>query len=88
MNVQIQIPEVFARRLQAQWGDLSQRSLEAVAVEAYREGIFTAAEVGRLLGHTSRWQTEAFLHEKQAYLHYSEEELAEDMETIREVTGP
>lgn len=87
MNVQIQIPEVLALRLQAQWGDLSQRSLEAVAVEAYREGVFTVAEVRRLLGHTSRWQTEAFLHERQAFLHYSEEDLAEDTETIREVTG-
>jgi predicted HTH domain antitoxin len=78
MQVAIQLPDDFAHRLQARWGNLSQRTLEAIAVEAYREAVLTAAEVGNLLGHTSRWQTEQFLHDKQAYLHYDEADLDHD----------
>jgi predicted HTH domain antitoxin len=85
MNVQIQMPEDFADRLQAHWKDLPRRMLEAVAIEAYRDKVFTAAEIGRLLGHTSRWQTEKFLHDKHIYLHYSEEQIAKDTQTIKEL---
>ena len=88
MMISIDVPEDVVNRLQAKWGNLSQRALEAVAVEAYRDGVLSAAEIGHLLGHTSRWQTEAFLHEKQAYLHYAEEDLARDTETIRKATRP
>jgi len=57
-------------------------------VEAYRDEVLSAAEIGRLLGHSSRWETEAFLQEKQASLHYTEEDLARDIETLRNVTRP
>ena len=87
MEIAIQLPDDFAVRLQAQWGDLSQRTLEAVAIEAYREEMLTAAEVGKLLDHTSRWQTEQFLYDKQAYLHYNEDDLAHDIATIERLTG-
>ncbi len=85
MYIQIEIPEDFVHRLQAQWDNLPQCTLEALAAETYREGIFSLAEVGRLLGHDSRWQTETFLREKQAYLHYMEDDLAADTESIRDV---
>ncbi len=87
MEIAIQLPDDFARRLQAQWGDLSQRTLEAIAIEAYREEMLTAAEVGKLLGHTSRWQTEKFLYDKQVYLHYDEDDLAHDIATIQQLTS-
>lgn len=87
MTIAIDVPEDMVNRLQAHWGNLSRRALEAVAAEAYREGVLSAAEVGRLLGHGSRWQTEAFLHEKQAYLHYAEDDLVQDTETLRKIAG-
>ncbi len=74
-------------RLQASWNDLPRRTLEALAVEAYRDEVLSSAEVGRLLGHTSRWETEAFLHERQAYLHYTEKDLTRDMRRIHQATG-
>lgn len=86
MTISINVPEDVVSRLQAKWGNLSRRTLEALAVEAYRDEVLSAAEVGRLLGHTSRWETEAFLQERQAYLHYTEEDLTRDLETIRNVT--
>ena len=88
MTISIDVPEDMMSRLQANWGNLSRRALEALAVEGYRDDVLSAAEVGRLLGHSSRWETESFLHEKQAYLHYTDEDLSRDMEAIRNVTGP
>ncbi|WP_456425911.1 UPF0175 family protein [Rhodocaloribacter sp.] len=60
-------------RLQASWGNLSRHTVEAPAVEAYRDEMLSAAEAGRLLEHNSCWETEAFLHGMQAYLHYPED---------------
>ena len=87
MTISIDVPEDMISRLRASWGDLPRRALEALAVEAYRDEVLSSAEVGRLLEHSTRWETEAFLQEKQAYLHYSEEDLRRDMETIRKATG-
>lgn len=87
MTLSIDVPEDLVSRLQARWDNPSRRALEAMAVEAYREEVLSAAEVGRLLGHASRWQTEEFLNEKQAYLHYSREDLARDAETLRKLSG-
>ena len=87
MTISIDVPEDMMSRLQASWGNLSRRALEALAVEAYRDEVLTAGEIGRLLGHRSRSETEAFLHEKQVYLHYTEEDLERDTQMIRDVTG-
>lgn len=87
MTISIDVPEDLMGRLQANWTNLSRRALEALAVEAYREEVLSAAEVGRLLGLSSRAETEAFLHARQAYLHYSEEDLARDLEVIRKASG-
>ena len=54
---------------------MSRGTLEAVALEGYRDGALTRDQVGRLLG-LSLWDTEAFLKERQAYLAYTEEDLA------------
>ena len=63
--------------------DSVRAGLEALAVEAYREGILTEAEVQRMLGHESRWGTEAFLARARAYHDYSEDDLDRDIAAIR-----
>lgn len=86
MTISIDVPEDMMSRLQASWGNLSRRTLEALAVEAYREEVLSAAEVGRLLDHGSRSETDTFLQDKQAYLHYTEEDLAHDIDELRTAT--
>lgn len=86
-SITINLPEDLVSRLQASWSNISRRTLEALAVEAYRDEVLSAAEVGRLLGHRSRSETETFLYQKQAYLHYTEEDLMRDVEAIRNATG-
>lgn len=87
MTISINLPEELLSRLQSSWGNLPRRALEALAVEAYREEVLSSAEVGRLLGHNSRIETEEFLHARQAYLHYTTEDLDADMRTMKDVNN-
>ena len=77
MHIAIDLPEDIARQLQTAWRDVSRGTLEAVAVEGYRDGTLTRDQVGQLLG-LSFWKTEAFLKERQAYLEYTSEDLEKD----------
>lgn len=83
MTVAIEIPDELERQLKAGWSNLPRRLLEAIALEAYRSGVFTSAEVGRLLGSESRWDTEAFLQQHGAFPDYTEDDLAQDVEVLR-----
>jgi hypothetical protein len=87
MNVAVEIPDVVSAPLQSKWRDVPRRVLEATAAEAYRTGVLTAHQVGQLLGHASRWETEAFLENIQAYLHYTEADLDRDLVALRKASG-
>ena len=88
MSVEINLPEDIARQLEAIWGDISQRALEALALEAYRSSVITEAQVQRMLNLSSRWEVETFLKQAQAYMDYTEEDLERDIAAIRKVTPP
>ena len=60
--------------------------LRAVAVEAYRAGMITPAQVQRMLGLRSRWETEAFLHRAEAYHDYTMDDLERDLTVIRDAS--
>jgi hypothetical protein len=47
--------------------------------------ILTAFQVQEMLGLASRWETEEFLKRAQAHLHYSAEDLAQDLRTLHEL---
>lgn len=83
MNVEITIPDDINRKIMRVWPDVSQRAREALALAAYRDGILAEAEVQRMLGLTTRWEVDAFLKRAGAYLDYTEEDLRQDIETIR-----
>jgi len=85
MHVAIEIPEDLSTRLTERWGDLSRRTLEAVAAEAYRAGALTSFEVQRLLRLDSRWETEEFLQRAGAWLDYSEADLDQDIAALRDL---
>jgi predicted HTH domain antitoxin len=80
MDVAFSLPDDLARHLQERWGDLPQRALESLAVQAYRDGSLTLGEVRALLGHKTRMETETFLKDKGALLDYSEDELERDLD--------
>lgn len=84
MHIDVELPEEIAKRLQAEWKDLSRGAVEAIAVEGYRDGTLTRDQVGQLLG-LSFWDTEAFLKRRLAFLQYTEEDLEQDRGDIDRV---
>ncbi len=87
-NVSIAIPDDVMQQLESQWTDIAQRALESLAVESYRRGILTAAEVQRMLNLRSRWEVEALLKRSYAYLDYTEADLEQDIRTLERLSVP
>jgi predicted HTH domain antitoxin len=86
VNLAIELPEDIAARLTTKWGDLSQAAREAIAIEGYRSGALSQAEVQRMLGLASRWETDALLKRAGVYLDYSEDDLTSDLEVSRRLS--
>jgi predicted HTH domain antitoxin len=80
-RIAVDVPEEIANRLENAWRDVSRGALEAVALEGYRDGTLSRDQIGQLLGF-SLWETEAFLKQRQAYLQYTEEDLALDRSAL------
>jgi len=87
VNVAIEIPDDIGRMLAGQAGDVSRAVLQAVAVEAYRSGTITPAQVQQMLGLSSRWETESFLRRAEAYHDYTMDDLEQDIAAIRDASG-
>ena len=85
MNVSITLPDDVARQMRDQRVNLPRMALEALAAEGYRRGVITSAQVQRLLGHESRFETEAFLKSAKAFLDYSADDLREDLRALEEL---
>lgn len=86
-HVALELPDDIAQQLGRSEHELSRRALEALAAESYRRGEITVAQVGRMLGLASRWEADAFLKERQAFLHYNQADLEADVQAIRQATG-
>jgi predicted HTH domain antitoxin len=78
MDIVFSVPDRLAERLQKQWGDLSERALQAIVANGYREEVLTLGEVREILGHSTRLETEQFLKDRGILLEMSKEELEED----------
>jgi predicted HTH domain antitoxin len=85
MDVTITLPEDISTALKGQWGNVPRRSLEAIAVEAYRTGALTEGQVRRLLGFETRFQVHALLKEHQVPLNYTAADLEDDLAAHREL---
>jgi hypothetical protein len=83
MDVCINVPDDVVTQMQAKWSNLPRTALEALAIEAYRTGVITEAEVQRMLDLPSRWDTDRFLKTSNAYIEYSETDLERDIDAIR-----
>ena len=83
MSVTIELPEEIEHQLETEWGDLPRRALEAVALEGYRSGALTLAQLRRMLEFGTRMEADAFLKQHGVYLEYTEADLERDRETHR-----
>jgi predicted HTH domain antitoxin len=85
MSVTIELPEEIEQQLETEWGNLPRRALEAVALEGYRSGALTLAQLRRMLGFETRMEVDAFLKQHGVYLEYSVEDLKQDRETLERI---
>jgi len=85
MDVCIKVPDDVVRRMQRKRHDLTRSALEAFAIQAYRDEVITEAEVQRMLELPSRWDTDRFLKDAQAYIEYTEAELQLDIDALRKL---
>ena len=85
LRVTIQLPDDISAALEERWHDVPRRSLEAIAVEAYRSGALTDSQVRRMLGFESRFEVHALLKEHHVPLHYTPADLEDDLQVQREL---
>ena len=83
MEVLLTVPDDIGERLQVRSENLSRHALELLATDFYRSGLLSHAEVQQMLVFETRWQADAFLKQKEAYLRYSVEDFDKDLETLR-----
>ena len=63
-------------------------TLQVIALEAYREGKVSTAQLRRLLGYNTRAQVHAFLREHHVYLRYGLADLEHDREAGDAIPAP
>jgi predicted HTH domain antitoxin len=83
MQITIELPDDIANQLQLQSANFSRRILELIVADNYRQDRIGAAEVRRMLNFSSRWETYEFLKREKAYLPYTEDDLEQDVQSIR-----
>ncbi len=87
MEITLNLPEDIAHGLQTKWKDLPRAALESLALEGYRSGALTTAQVRRLLGFGTRYELDGFLKRHGVFLKYSAEDLERDAEVSRQFSG-
>ena len=83
MDVVFSVPDRLAERLLKRWG-VSERALQAIVADGYREEVLTLGEVREVLGHSTRLETEQLLKDRGILLEITEEELEESARAARE----
>lgn len=86
MTITVELPANIGQSLNAGWCDVPRKTLEAIAVQGYRDGVLTRSQVSEMLNQDV-WETEAFLKEHGAFLHYDVHDLEADRRAIEEVLG-
>ena len=78
MQITLEIPDDIALQIADCREQLLRRSLELLAIEAYRKGLIGAGAVGQMLGFDSRWDTYNFLAGENAEPPFGEADLESD----------
>jgi predicted HTH domain antitoxin len=81
MEVTINLPEDVAQDILKNNKNIERKILEMTAIEDYREGKFSHAQIGRMLD-LSRFETDEFLKAHDVPLNYSMEDLEQDRQTL------
>jgi len=83
VRITLEVPDDVAAGLAASGRDLPRTALEALALEGYRTGTLTQAQVRRLLGYQTRAEVDGFLKQHGVWLEYTLDDLDRDHEALR-----
>ncbi|MEM8610768.1 MAG: UPF0175 family protein [Cyanobacteria bacterium P01_H01_bin.105] len=83
MQITFNLPEELVQHFNRD--RLVHEILEALVVQAYQTEKITHAEVGRILGLSSRWAVDDFLSLHNADLHYDEVDLEQDRAVLKQL---
>lgn len=78
MQITLEVAEDIARHIAADAPGLSRAALEALAVEGVRTGRLTTEQVRRLLGFSTRYETDGFLKEHSVFHSVTREDVDRD----------
>jgi len=81
MNLTVHIPDDLAERLGSA-KELERRALEGLALEEYKLGHLSKAELRQLLGIESRYELDGFLKAHDVYEFSTVEDVKRDVETL------
>jgi len=81
MEVTIELPEDVAKVFLENGKNIEREVLEATALEGYRTGKLSHAQVGRMLD-LSRFETDTLLKQHDVSLNYTIEDLEADRQTL------
>lgn len=87
MEIIINIPDNMISKLEAKWGNLSQKVIKNIALEAYQNRLISTNELKEILNLASSLEVHKFLKESGVFLNYDEEDLEEDLKTIDTLRG-
>ncbi len=82
MEVTINLPEDVGGVFSANGENIEREVLEATALEGYREGKLSQAQVRRMLGYQTDMQVDAFLKEHKIYLEYDLDDIRRETEFL------
>jgi len=85
MEVTVQIPDDIARRMTADGGDLSRRTLEALVAEEYRQGHLHKPDLRRLLGFQTSYEIDGFLKSHNVFDEYTLEDFERERQALKEL---
>ena len=82
MEVTINLPDDVAGVFSANGEDIEREVLEATALEGYRSGKLSQAQVRRMLNLATDMQVDAFLKEHGVYLEYDLSDIKRETEFL------
>ena len=83
MDVTMHIPDDLADSLCSGGADLARRAMEAFALEEYRSGRISKAQLRRLLGFQTRYELDGFLKSHEVWEEIDLDELNHQMQDLR-----
>jgi Uncharacterised protein family (UPF0175) len=82
MRLDLPIPPPLLAALQDHLPDLAGAALEGLALEGYRHGVLSLAQVRELLGLSSRWEAQDFLASFGTWPDYAPETLSSELDPL------